>query len=106
MIVKTAIQKQWNIVYPSGMNIEYSEGQVYGTRYYTARPQWAGSTGTWSSFSNEAWNEMLSWILETFGPSETDNGTVIPGQRWYVDGNRFWFRENEDLVMFKLRWGV
>jgi hypothetical protein len=88
------------------MNIEYSEGRVYGTRYYTARPQWAGSTGTWSSFSNEAWNEMLSWILETFGPSETDNGTVIPGQRWYVDGNRFWFRENEDLVMFKLRWGV
>lgn len=37
---------------------------------------------------------------------ETDGGTIVPRQRWYVDGNRFWFQELDDLLMFKLRWGV
>jgi hypothetical protein len=72
--------------------VELSEGQVYGARYLTVQP----SNG-WH------WNEMMEWMVETFGPS-ADDGVWTPGMRWYANNAKFWFRNEKDLTLFLLRW--
>ena len=69
-----------------------SEGRVYGARYLTVHP----SNG-WH------WNEMMAWLVETFGPSAHD-GVWTPGMRWYANNSKFWFRNEQDLTMFLLKW--
>lgn len=46
---------------------------------------------------------MIAWVVETFGPTALD-GVFTPGQRWYVNNAKFWFREEKDLLIFLLRW--
>ena len=72
--------------------LELSQGQVYGSRYLTVHP----SNG-WH------WNEMMAWMIEQFGPSACD-GVWTPNMRWYANNAKFWFRNEEDLTMFILRW--
>ena len=72
--------------------LELSEGRVYGARYLTVHP----TNGT-------RWNEMMAWMVKTFGPSAW-NGVWTPDQRWYANNAKFWFRDEKDLTMFILRW--
>ena len=72
--------------------LELSEGRVYGARYLTVHP----SNG-WH------WNEMMAWMVETFGPTAHD-GVWTPNMRWYANNAKFWFRNEKDLTMFILRW--
>jgi hypothetical protein len=72
--------------------LELSEGRVYGARYLTVHP-----TNGWH------WNEMMEWIVTTFGPTAHD-GVWTPNMRWYANNSKFWFREEKDLTMFILRW--
>jgi len=72
--------------------IELSEGRVYGARYLTVHPN-----NGWH------WNEMMEWMVATFGPSAED-GVWTPGMRWYANNAKFWFRNEKDLTMFLLRW--
>ena len=72
--------------------LELSEGRVHGARYLTVHP------------SNGAkWNEMMAWMVETFGPTSHD-GVWTSGMRWYANNSKFWFRNEKDLTMFILRW--
>lgn len=73
-------------------DLELDEGRVYGARYLTVHP------------SNGAkWNEMMSWMVETFGPTAHD-GVWTPGMRWYANNAKFWFRNPKDRDWFVLRW--
>ena len=44
--------------------------------------------------------ELVTWVHEQFGPV---GGTLI-GQRWYFNDFHLWFRDDEDLTLFLLRW--
>jgi siroheme synthase (precorrin-2 oxidase/ferrochelatase) len=73
-----------------------STGTVYGKRYHTVSP-----TGC-------NWNVVSKWCQETFGASTgsiwAEQVTPNPGERWYENNAKFWFREEEDLTLFLLRW--
>lgn len=68
------------------------EGRVYGSRYLTVHPR----NGT-------AWNEMMEWMVKTFGPTAHD-GVWTANMRWYANNARFWFRDQKDRDWFLLRW--
>ena len=72
--------------------LEISEGTVYGSRYLTVHPE-----NGWH------WNEMMDWMVKTFGPTAHD-GVWTPNQRWYANNSKFWFRNEADRTMFILRW--
>jgi hypothetical protein len=72
--------------------LELSEGRVYGARYLTVHPTNGGH-----------WNEMMHWMVTTFGPTAHD-GVWTPNMRWYANNAKFWFRNEKDLTMFLLRW--
>jgi hypothetical protein len=83
------------------MELVLDEGRVYGARYYTVKPEfdwWAPG-----SQQNNIWRDMIEWCVETYGPSAKD-GVMTPGQRWYANNAKFWFREPDDLMMFVLKW--
>jgi hypothetical protein len=75
--------------------LELSEGTVYGAKYLTVHPN-----NGWH------WNEMMEWMIATFGPSGTPEnpGCWTPDQRWYANNAKFWFRNEKDRTMFILRW--
>ena len=73
-------------------SLELSKGTVYGTEYLTEHPS-----------NSSAWNEMMVWMIQQFGPS-ADNGIWTPDMRWYANNAKFWFRDEKDLTMFILRW--
>lgn len=70
------------------------ERRVHGSRFYTAQPQ-GGS-----------WLDMEAWVCEHMGPGSSV--WALPEQlgscRWFANDRRFWFRQQEDLVMFLMRW--
>lgn len=72
--------------------LEISEGRIYGARYLTVHPN-----------NGSRWNEMMAWMILTFGPSAED-GVWTPDMRWYANNSKFWFREEKDITMFILRW--
>ena len=71
---------------------EFSEGRVYGAHYLTVHPS-----------NSQQWNEMMEWMVETFGPSAHD-GVWTPNMRWYANNAKFWFRDEKDLNWFVMRW--
>ncbi len=80
--------------------IVLAEGTVYGKRYYTAEP--VGGN----------WREMESWCSEMFGETGSiwnidqpaENQTPIPNSRWYMNNRKFWFRDDQDRMIFVLKW--
>lgn len=77
-------------------DLKLSEGSVYGSRYYCVEPE-GGS-----------WREMESWCLEHFGsgdhPIWGEERAPEPAQRWYVNNQKFWFRDEADRLVFVLKW--
>lgn len=73
-------------------SLTVSDGRVYGARYLTVHPN-----------NSYHWNEMMQWMIDTFGPSAHD-GVWTPGMRWYANNAKFWFRNEKDLAWFMLRW--
>lgn len=84
------------------MELELSEGRVYGARYHVVHPvpNW-DITGDWGGV--DRWNSMVEWCVNTFGPTPKD-GVWTPGMKWYVNNARFYFREEADMALFVLRW--
>jgi len=72
--------------------LELSESRVYGARYLTVHPN-----------NGSSWNEMMEWMVETYGPTAHD-GVWTPGMRWYANNAKFWFRNPKDRDWFVLRW--
>ena len=86
---------QW--LYPNP-ELLCSEGTVYGKRYYTVQP--VGMVN---------WQELQDWCVDKFGEcssiwQETKNLTPKPHQRWYANNRKFWFRNEQDRLLFVLRW--
>lgn len=77
------------------------EGRIHGARYYTVKPEF----NWWipDGLQNNTWKDMIEWCVEVFGPS-AKMGVWEPNSRWYANNAKFWFREEEDVVMFVLRW--
>lgn len=77
-----------------------SEGKVYGSRYYCVEP--VGGN----------WRAMEDWCIQTCGETtgsiwaEEVNKitTPNPGERWYANNRKFWFKSEKDRTMFMLRW--
>ena len=76
-----------------------SEGQVYGARYHCVEP--IGGN----------WREMEDWCINTYGETtgsiwaeEVDKKTPAPGERWYANNRKFWFRKESDRTLFILKW--
>jgi len=75
-----------------------SEGTVYGARYYTVEP--IGGN----------WKDMELWCGGTFGPGSTQvwqydmSKAPAPELRWYMNNRKFWFRSEQDRMMFVLKW--
>lgn len=76
------------------MRLETEERKLHGSRYYTVAPINAA----------HLWPDMMQWMLDNFGPSAAD-GVWTPGYPWYANNAKFWFRKQEDLLLFCLRWG-
>jgi hypothetical protein len=76
--------------------LEHSTGTVFGYKYLTVAPMNAEGK----------WNDMMAWMIDTFGPSGTPKnpGCWSPDQRWYANNAKFWFREAKDRDWFVLRW--
>ena len=72
-------------------------GTVYGEQYYTVDPM-----------GLHPWREMEAWCTETFGPTVGsiwgESPVPEPGQRWYQNNSKFWFRSEADQTWFVLRW--
>jgi hypothetical protein len=71
-------------------------GTVYDMPYHQVTP----------IISNGEWNEMIAWCVNIFGPSGTPGapGVWMPGDRWYANNAKFWFRDKADCEWFLLRW--
>ena len=79
-----------------------SLGSVYGVPYYIVRPKIDHLP---SDQAIALWNEMVRWCVEEYGPSNYNNspGAVAFGRRWYVNNAMFWIKDQDDLIIFKLR---
>ena len=84
------------------MKLELNEGRVFGARYWIVKPvpSW-DPAGDWGGI--ETWDRMVEWMVETFGPTPKD-GVWTPSCRWYVNNAKFWFRNEQDMMLFLLRW--
>jgi hypothetical protein len=71
-------------------------GTVYDRQYYTVAPPMEGAP----------WREMAEWCRDTFGASYGNIWATWqePGERWYSNNSKFWFRDEADLTCFLLRW--
>ena len=83
------------------MELELSDGRVFGARYYTVEPKvhWYSPAGLVINM----WREMEEWCIRTYGPTPV-NGVWTAGGRWYANNSKFWFREHKDLEWFLLKW--
>jgi len=77
-------------------DLKLTEGTVYGSRYHCVEPV-GGS-----------WVEMQEWCLNQFGNSGKhiwgSNETPAPQERWYMNNRKFWFRNEQDRLMFVMKW--
>lgn len=50
------------------------------------------------------WAKTEEWLTQKFGDQSSlweDGG--VPG-RWYLNNSGIWFRDDDDVIMFKLQW--
>ena len=92
-----ALKRLWeDIAWSPVQNIVLAEGTVYGSRYYTAEP--IGGN----------WREMEAWCFEHFGGAGEriwgEEKAPKPAQRWYMNNRKFWFRDEQDRMVFVLKW--
>lgn len=71
-------------------------GTVYGSKYHTVK------------MVGGNWPKMAEWSIETYGPAAKhiwgEREVPEPRQRWYMNNGKFWFRDEQDLILFILRW--
>lgn len=91
-----ALKRLWeDIAWSPVQNIVLAEGKVYGARYYTAEP--VGGN----------WREMEAWCYEMFGNAGDalwGEKAPQPAYRWYMNNRKFWFRDEQDRMIFVLKW--
>jgi hypothetical protein len=70
---------------------------IHDELYYEVKPV------GWMHKDELQWNDMITWVVETFGPTAKD-GVWTSGQRWYCNNARFYFKDIKDRDWFILRW--
>jgi len=73
--------------------------EIHDESYYEVRPV------GWMHKDELQWNDMITWVVDTFGPTAKD-GVWTPGQRWYCNNARFYFKDIKDRDWFVLRWSA
>lgn len=71
--------------------------EIHDELYYEVRPV------GWMHKDELQWNDMITWVVDTFGPTARD-GVWTPGQRWYANNARFYFKDIKDRDWFIMRW--
>lgn len=81
------------------LKVTFAEKRWHGCVYFTAEPYLM----SWDIIENSRrWEDMEDWCIAKFGPfGNVWDGTVA---RWYLNGGTFWFRNEQDMTLFALRW--
>jgi hypothetical protein len=92
-----AFQRLWDDLHARPVEgLKLSEGTVYGSRYHCVEP-YGGS-----------WMDMELWCMEVFGATTSsiwaEKKAPEPAERWYMNNRKFWFRDEQDQLMFVMRW--
>lgn len=76
------------------------ESKVFGKKYHTVMP-------TWDGWGDRAWywDQLTDWCKDSYGGTG-DLFNQEPVARWYANSSRLWFRDEQDLTAFLLRWAV
>ena len=76
-----------------------SRGTVYGVDYHCVEPR------------GIPWGDMEQWAEKQFGkPGSIWDirrpyyETPPPNSRYYMNDSKFWFKDQQDLITFLLRW--
>lgn len=76
-----------------------SQGTVYGVQYHCVEPR------------GISWREMERWALDRFGKPGSiwdirrpDDIAPEPNSRYYMNDSKFWFKDQNDLLIFLMRW--
>ena len=96
MLGSHAFQRLWDELHNRPVeDLKLTEGTVYGSRYYCVEP------------TGGSWRDMELWCSEHLG-SAGDHiwGEKVPEprQRWYMNNRKFWFRDEQDRLMFVMKW--
>ena len=71
-------------------SLTLGEGKVHGATYYTVIPAFYD------------WLEIEKWATNIYGePASIWNAKC---GRWYMNNQKFWFRNEADLTLFILKW--
>jgi hypothetical protein len=95
MIKKRAMSKvkweyyPWDITDVKRLETGYAEHQPKWP--YWVEPRY---------YSEEAWLDMNTWMIDTFGSGNWG----IPNVRWVGSDRKYWFRDAADRTFFILRW--
>jgi hypothetical protein len=85
------------------LTITTEEKRLNGAKYYVANVQLENSDITNQWLSTKSWLKLEDWCHSTFG-ERPYNEWPTSSSRWFVNNSAFWFRNNDDLLMFVLRW--
>ena len=94
---KAAIERLMEDLGPFRLKLD--EYLYNGELYYEVKPV------GWMHKDELQWNDMLSWVIDTFGTTAKD-GVWTPGQRWYCNNARFYFKDIKDRDWFVMRWSA
>lgn len=80
------------------MKFKLDETRWHGCRYIVVEPELDYSYPN----GENRWQSMDWWCRESFGPA----GDVWENKvdRYYVNGGKFYFRDDRDINLFMLRW--
>jgi len=81
------------------LTITIENKKWHGCKYKAVKP----FLSSWSLRRNEdKWNEISQWCYDMYG-RPGDPFTDV-AERWYLNNSAYWFRNEEDVMMFMLRW--
>lgn len=95
------------------LTITTEEKRLNGAKYYVADVRiglaenisgnWWMPNGVSKQELQRDWLKLEDWCHSTFG-ERPYNEWPTSSDRWFVNNSAFWFRNNDDLLMFLLRW--
>jgi hypothetical protein len=91
----TAVERLIDDLGPFKLKLSVIE--IHDESYYEVRPV------GWMHKHELQWNDMITWVVDTLGPTAKD-GVWTPGQRWYCNNARFYFKDIKDRDWFVMRW--
>lgn len=79
--------------------LKTSEGRWHGARYFLVEPVFSSSN---EGLIENTWLKMEEWCEKTLGT--VGSPWTNHSEAWYANNSKFWFRNENDAIMFVLRW--